>query len=60
MKKIKYTPDAADKLRNIKKEKNFFCATTDISAHLLIPKVIIGTSGSVRLLSENHQLLVEE
>ena len=34
-------------------------ATTDISAHLLIPKVIVGTGSCVRLLSENHQLLVE-
>ena len=34
-------------------------ASTDISAHLLIPKVIVGTGGCVWLLSENHELLVE-
>ena len=41
------------------KERNPFGATADISAHLFIPKVIIGTGGCVRLLSENHQLLME-
>ena len=38
---------------------NALGATTDISAHLLVPKVIVGTGGCVWLLSENHQLLVE-
>ena len=41
------------------KERNPFGATADISAHLFIPKVVIGTGGCVRLLSENHQLLME-
>ena len=41
------------------KERDTLGAAADISAHLLIPKVIIGTGGCVRLLSENHQLLME-
>ncbi|NLE27361.1 MAG: hypothetical protein GX625_18925 [Clostridiaceae bacterium] len=40
-------------------QSDTFGATTDISAHLLVPKVIVGTGGCVWLLSENHQLLVE-
>ena len=41
------------------KERDTLGAAADISAHLFVPKVIIGTGGCVRLLSENHQLLME-
>ena len=40
-------------------QRNTLRTTTDISAHLLIPKVVIGTGSSIRLLSKNHQLLME-
>ena len=40
-------------------QSNTLGATTDISAHLLIPKVVVGTGCCVWLLSENHQLFVE-
>ena len=40
-------------------QRNTLGATTDISAHLLIPKVVVCTGSCVWLLSENHKLLVE-
>ena len=40
-------------------QRNALRPTTDESAHLFIPKVIVGTGGGVRFLSKNHQLLMK-
>ena len=40
-------------------QRNALGTTTDISAHLFVPQIIVSASSSVRLLSEDHQLLME-
>ena len=40
-------------------QRNALGAATNIAPHLLIPKVIVSTSSSIRFLSKNHQLLME-
>ena len=40
-------------------QRNALGTATDITAHLLVPKIIVSASSSVRLLSKDHQLLME-